>query len=119
MPVSLAVRERCRTFLKPGEQIRYLFPAMVYASAPLIIVVTDSSVTVLSCSWFDRDKPKSIWGRYPRNIRLGPVDISSTPTFEIGTLVLEIDEEYVSVINTADAEIAEADFLPPDPLPDL
>jgi hypothetical protein len=117
--LSSVVRERCRAFLKPGDEIRYLFPAKVYASAPLIIVVTDSSVMLLSCSWFNRDNPKSIWGRYPRKIRLGPVDTSSIPTFSIGAHVLETDEEYVSVINTADAEIAEAEFLPPDPLPDL
>jgi hypothetical protein len=32
---------------------------------------------------------------------------------------LETDEEYVSLIRAADAEISGTDPLPPDPLPEL
>jgi hypothetical protein len=32
---------------------------------------------------------------------------------------MEIDEEYVSVLRAADAELSERDHLPPDPLPHL
>jgi hypothetical protein len=55
-------------------------------------------VVVLSCGWFKRHKPKSVWARYPRAVQLGPVNTSLAPTFTIGNLVLETDEEYVSVI---------------------
>lgn len=41
------------------------------------------------------------------------------PRLKLGSLVLEIDEEYVSVVNAADAETSTPDSLPPDPLPDL
>jgi hypothetical protein len=65
---------------------------------PFIIAITDTQVVVLSCGWFKRHKPKSVWARYPRAVQLGPVNTSLAPTFTIGNLVLETDEEYVSVI---------------------
>jgi hypothetical protein len=126
MPLSSAVRERCRAFLQPDEDIQYLFPATsvqlgrgVLGVATFIVVVSSVRVTVLSCGWLGRNRPTSVWSRYPRAIRLGPVGTSMAPTISIGTLVLEIDEEYVSVIRAADAEISEGDFLPADPLPEL
>ncbi len=41
------------------------------------------------------------------------------PTISIGDLVLEIDEEYLAVVQAADAELDATRRLPPDPLPDL
>jgi hypothetical protein len=41
------------------------------------------------------------------------------PTFTIGNLILETDEEYLAVVRAADAELSETDQLPPDPLPEL
>jgi hypothetical protein len=102
MPLSSAVRERCRPFLPPGEALRYLLPATsvqlgrgVFGVAPFIIAITDTQVVVLSCGWFKRHKPKSVWARYPRAVQLGPVNTSLAPTFTIGNLVLGTDEEYV------------------------
>ncbi|MEV4311112.1 hypothetical protein [Actinocrispum sp. NPDC049592] len=125
MPLSAAVRERCRAFLPDGEQLRYVFPATSLWTgraamiADFIVAVTDSQVTVLGCSWFRRNRPSSVWATYPRGFRLGPVELygSLSPTVTIGPLLLEVDEEYVPVIRAADAEIT--NLVPLDPLPDL
>jgi hypothetical protein len=126
MPLSSAVRERCRTFLQPDEELHYLFPATsvqlgkgTLGVAGFLVAVSNLRITVLSCGWLSRNRPTSVWARYPRAIRLGPVDTSLAPTFSIGKLVLETDEEYVPVIRAADAEISEGGFLPADPLPEL
>ncbi len=125
MPLSSAVWDRCRTFLQPGEELRYLFPASsvalgrgIVGVAPFLVAVSDTHITVLSCEWLRRHRPASVWGRYPRATRLGPVD-TMAPTLEIGDLVLELDEEYLAVVQAADAELDGTDRLPPDPLPDL
>ncbi len=125
MPLSAAVRERCRAFLPDGEQLRYVFPATSLWTgraamiADFIVAVTDSQVTVLGCGWFRRNRPSSVWATYPRGFRLGPVELygSLSPTVTIGPLLLEVDEEYVPVIRAADAEIT--NLVPLDPLPDL
>ena len=126
MPLPSTVRERCRALLPPGEELRYVFPATTVAigrgalgTMHVVVAVTDGGVTVLSCSWFGKTKPDAIWGRYPRDTQLGPVDTSRAPTLTLGDLVLEIDEEYVPVVRAADAEMTRRDYLPPDPLPDL
>jgi hypothetical protein len=126
VPLSSAVRERCRAFLQPDEDIQYLFPATsvqlgrgVLGVASFIVAVSSVRVTVLSCRWFRRNHPASVWSRYPRAIRLGPVDTSLAPTISIGDLILEVDEEYIPVIRAADAEISDGDFLPADPLPEI
>ncbi|MCP2169336.1 hypothetical protein [Goodfellowiella coeruleoviolacea] len=122
MPLPTAVRERARAFLRPGETIRYIFPASspssAFISAHYIFVVTDASVTLLFTGFGSRTNPKEVTCRYPSGTRLGPVDTSQIPFFVLGTTVFEVDEEYVPVINAADAE-SSADCLPPDPLPDL
>jgi hypothetical protein len=96
MPLSSAVRQRCRAFLPPGEELRYLFPATsvqlgrgFLGVAPFLVAIADTQVIVLSCSWFRRNMPKSVWARYPRAIQLGPVDTSLAPTFTISNLILE------------------------------
>lgn len=122
MPLSSVVRGRCRELLPDGEKIRYLFPASsVAAVGDYFVVVTDNTVTVLGCRWFSRHRPSSVRATYPRRTKLGPVELygSLSPTVTIGSLLLEIDDEYVSVVRAADAEILAVDFLPPDPLPDL
>ena len=126
MPLSSAARDRCRAFLEPGEELRYAFPATSVGLgrwgagvAPFIVVVSDRHVTVLSCEWLRRDRPASVWARHPRATRLGPADTSMAPTIELGDLVLEVDEEYLPVVQAADAELDAAGGLPPDPLPDL
>lgn len=123
MPVSSAVRQRVRTFLQPGEDIRYVFPAAWVNPSPFvpsfIFVVTDVSVTVLSTGALNRTRPKSVWGRYPRDTRIGPVEMAPGPVFTFGRTVFEVNEEYVPVVNAADAEISSPDLLPEDPLPDL
>ncbi len=118
--MSSAVRARIRAFLEPGDTIRYVFPAQLVLSVSpyVMIVVSDRAVTVLSTGIWGRDTPKSLVATYPRNVRIGPVDIYLVPEFTLQGIRYEVDEEYVSVINTADAE-ASADFMPPDPLPDL
>jgi hypothetical protein len=125
VPLSSAARDRVRAFLQPGEELRYVFPATSVAlgrgvgMAPFIVAVSDTHVTVLSCEWLRRHRPASVWARHPRATRLGPVDTSMAPTISIGNLVLEVDEEYLAVIQAADAELDGTGRLPPDPLPDL
>ncbi|WP_218749258.1 hypothetical protein [Rhodococcus sp. FH8] len=48
---------------------------------------------------------------------LGPVDTASTPHFTSAGITYEIDEEYVAVVNAADAEITSPQDFPHDPLP--
>lgn len=123
MPVSSATRDLCRPFLPPGEEIRYVFPGTAVPPFSgmfnVIVAITATRVTVLACSWFSRDRPGSVWARYPRAIELGPLEYSPGPVVNIGNLALEIDEEYVAVIRAADAELSRDGFMPPDPLPDL
>jgi hypothetical protein len=126
MRLSSAARDRCRAFLQPGEELRYVFPATsvglgrgIVGAAPFIVVVSDTQITVLSCEWLRHHRPASVWARHPRATRLGPVDTSMAPTLSIGDLVLEIDEEYLAVVQAADAELDGPERLPPDPLPDV
>lgn len=121
MPLSGEVRERCRGFLPAGAELRYLFPAttLTPGMAPVLVAVTSRTITVLSCSFLRRNKPNGVLAHYPRTTELGPVEFHGTPTIEVGSMLLEIDEEYVPVVRCADAEIDERTFLPPDPLPDL
>jgi hypothetical protein len=126
MPLSSAVRERCRVLFQPDEELRYLFLATsvslgrgILGMAHFIIAISDTRVTVMSSSWWRRHTPTSVYARYPRAIQLGPMDTSMAPTYAIGSLVLETDEEYDSLIRAADAEISGTDPLPPDPLPEL
>ena len=110
-------------FLPSGETVRYLFPADALLQGGYgfgtIIAITDTKVTILSCSHFRRNKPTDVWTQYPRATQIGPVDTSLTPTFTLGKLTMETDEEYVPLIRAADAEISATDYLPPDPLPHL
>lgn len=125
MPVSSSERQRCREFLEPGEQIRYVFPAnsavltIGPAVAPFYIVVTQRSIVVLTASFLHRKRPNGVWARYPRTTKLGPMDTSLGPTFDLGGIAFEVDEEYAAVIGAADAELDGPSGLPEDPLPDL
>ncbi|MGH8774245.1 MAG: hypothetical protein ACRDWI_03420 [Jiangellaceae bacterium] len=125
MPVSSTVRERCQRLLAPGEQIRYLFPAnsavlpVGLGVAPFFVAVTDRSVVVLTASFLRRNRPDGVWARHPRNTRLGPLEMSLGPTFALGDVVFEVDEEYAAIIGAADAELDGPARLPEDPLPDL
>jgi hypothetical protein len=118
--MSSVVRSRIRAFLEPGDALRYVFPAQLVQSATpyVMVVVSDRAVTVLSTGFLGRNRPKSVLATYPRNVRIGPVDTKLIPEFTLQGIRYEVDEEYVAVINAADAEFS-ADFMPPDPLPDL
>jgi hypothetical protein len=124
VPLSSEIRERCRPFLPPGEQIRYLIPASSTVVpvgmflTHFIIAVTDTTVTVLSTGMRSRDVPQEVWARYPRTTRLGPVDTSMGAEFTLGGVVMEIDDEYLPVIAAADSEITAPDYPPPHLLPD-
>ncbi|WP_116026360.1 hypothetical protein [Thermomonospora umbrina] len=120
MPVPRPLRERCRDFLDLTEEIRYIFPAsQAGGGSHFVFVVTDSAVTVISTGALSRSRPKSVWGTYPRRTRLGPVDVGAGAFFDFGGLDFEVDDEYIAVINAADAEVFARDTLPRDPLPDL
>ncbi|MBX6381613.1 MAG: hypothetical protein IRZ07_01370 [Microbispora sp.] len=122
MPVSAAIRERCRAMLGPGEDIRYVFPAVAlppHTMSRFLVVVTDRSVTVLSTTIFGRDEPSGVWARYPRRTRLGPVESGVGPRIELGGMTLKVDGEYAAVVAAADAEAFSPGDLPRDPLPDL
>ncbi|RBQ20304.1 hypothetical protein DP939_10925 [Spongiactinospora rosea] len=122
MPVSSTVRARCRALLRPGEAIRYIFPALSVGSpgeAHFLVIVTDTSILVISTRMFSKDQPVAVYAAHPRHTRLGPVDHSLGPVISLGGLSLEIDEEYVPVVCAADAEVFAPETLPADPLPDL
>ena len=112
-----------RDFLGLTEEIRYIFPAMglftTTGTAQFLFVVTDSEITIVTTGYFGRNKPKGVWGTYPRGSRLGPVETGSGATFEFKGTHFEVPDEYVAVINAADAEVFSRDDLPVDPLPDL
>lgn len=123
MPLSSEVRQRVRAFVPPEADVRYVFPASVMTSSLVVVyalvVVTADEILVLYTGFWSRTRPKSVWLRFPRDTQLGPVDLASCPEFKLGEHVFEIDEQYVSVVNAADAERDPAACLPPDPLPDL
>ncbi|AHH93458.1 hypothetical protein GCM10010174_31970 [Kutzneria viridogrisea] len=122
MPLSTAVRRSCLEFLQPDEQIDYVFPA-ISAGPPgmisVLVVVSRSRITVLACKQLRRNEPDSVWASFPRTSRLTPVEEGAGPVISLGSMLLEIDDEYLSVVRAADAEMSGDEFLPPDPLPDL
>lgn len=123
MPLSQEVRERVRDFVGLTEEIRYIFPALLTAptlgGAHMFFIVTDSAITLVTTKWLSRTKPDSVWGTYPRRSRLGPVETGAGVFFEFNGTHFEIDDEYIAVVNAADAEVFDRDSLPEDPLPDL
>ncbi|GAA3445734.1 hypothetical protein [Planomonospora venezuelensis] len=122
MPVTAAVRARCRALLPPGQDIRYIMPALSVGSpvmASFLIVVTGQAIAVLSTKFFDRDVPTSVYATHPRRTRLGPVEFSTGAAIEFGGMIFEIEEEYGAVVCAADAEVFAPETLPPDPLPHL
>jgi hypothetical protein len=121
MPVSADVRERLRSYLDPENEIRYVFPADVLMSAKpsVFVVVSRKAITVFSTSSRSRKVPRSILTQFPRMTVLGTVDTASTPHFVVAGITYEIDEEYVAVVNAADAELTSPQDFPRDPLPNL
>ncbi|NRQ39869.1 hypothetical protein HII36_49780 [Nonomuraea sp. NN258] len=120
MPVSSAVRERCRTLLGNRGEIRYVFPAQAVGppeAGNFLIVVTDAAISVLATKTLRSDRPVSVYAAYPRHTRLGPM--MPGPVIELGPMAFEFDEEYAAVVSAADAEVFAPETLPPDPLPDL
>jgi len=124
VPLSSVVRERCRPFPPVGEEIHYIFPASSAVTpvgttlAHFIVAVTDTTVTVIATGITTRDKPQSVWARYPRTTRIGPVEMVLEPEFRLGNLVFWVDEQYIPVIAAADSEITAPDFPPPHLLSD-
>jgi hypothetical protein len=122
MPVTAAIRGRCRALLPPGDDIQYVFPVTLAGSgsvANYMIVVSDRSITVLATKIFSRYEPAAVWATYPRHTRLGPLAFGNGPTIQLGGTVFEVDDEYVAVVGAADAEVFAPGDLPRDPLPDL
>jgi hypothetical protein len=121
MPVSSGVRKRIRGFLDPDDEIQYVFPATVLGSTSpsVIFAVTRKTITILSTGLWSRKWPKSVVGTTLRNHRLGPVETGLPAWFTFIGVVYEIDDEYVSVVHAADAEIMRSAAKPEDPLPDL
>ncbi|MEV6911739.1 hypothetical protein [Amycolatopsis sp. NPDC051071] len=121
MPVSSGVRKRIKELLDPDDEIHYAFPADIFGSTnpSVFIVVTRKTITILSTGYLSRKTPKRVIATSLRNHRIGPVDTASTPWFKFNGIVYEIDDEYVSVVHAADAEIIREVAKPEDPLPDL
>ncbi|MFG3440488.1 hypothetical protein ACGF0J_24815 [Nonomuraea sp. NPDC047897] len=122
MPVSSAVRDRCRTLLGAREEIRYVFPAVSLGppgGAGFLVVVTGAGVSVLGTRVLRSDRPVSVHASFPRRTRLGPIRWRPGPRIELGSMTLEFDEEYAAVVAAADAEVFAPETLPPDPLPHL
>jgi hypothetical protein len=122
MPVGSAVWARVREFVPAGVSVHYVFPATAFTASSntlhVLVVITDRDILVLHTGLWSRTNPKSVWLRWNRDTRLGPVDTSMTPEFAVGENVFEIDDQYISVVNAVDAERDPA-AGPPDPLPDL
>ena len=125
MPLPPSVRERCQELLEPGEQIRYLFPAtsavmsIGIAAAPFFVAVTDRAIVLVTGKFLRRNRPDQVWGRSPRTTRLGPLESSLGPAFELGGMILEVDEEYAAEVAAADAELEGPAGMPDDPFPQL
>jgi hypothetical protein len=125
LPLPPSVRERCQELLEPGEQIRYLFPAtsavmsIGIAAAPFFVAVTDRAIVLITGKFLRRNRPDQVWGRFLRNTRLGPLDTSLGPAFELGGMILEVDEEYAAEVAAADAELEGPAGMPDDPFPQL
>ncbi|TDC86644.1 hypothetical protein [Actinomadura sp. 7K507] len=120
MPVPRPLRERCREFLGIDGEIRYIFPASSFGGgAGFVFVITDDQLAVISTGSARGSKPKTVWGSYPRGTRVGPVETGAGASFEFAGAVFEVDDEYIAVVNAADAEIFDRASLPEDPLPDL
>jgi hypothetical protein len=120
--LSSEVRQLCRALLPPDERIEFVFPALSVGQPgmiSLLVVVGTSGVTLLACKFFQRHVPESVWATFPRSTRLAPEPTAAGQIIELGTMRLEIDEEYVPVARAADAVHADRAGLPPDPLPDL
>ncbi|HZY28663.1 MAG TPA: hypothetical protein VFE49_10470 [Jiangellaceae bacterium] len=125
MPLPPSVRERCQELLEPGEQIRYLFPAtsavmsIGIAAAPFFVAVTDRAIVLVTGKFLRRNRPDQVWGRFPRTTRLGPLESSLGPAFELGGMIFEVDEEYAAEVAAADAELEGPAGMPDDPFPQL
>ncbi|MEV5573105.1 hypothetical protein AB0L06_23940 [Spirillospora sp. NPDC052269] len=120
MPLPGPLRRRCREFLGGEVEIRYAFPALSRGGgAGFLFVVTGERVTVLCTGSGGRTGPSGVWGSYPRERRIGPVETGAGACFEFAGAFFEVDDEYVPVINAADAEVFDPGILPRDPLPDL
>lgn len=118
MPVPAQIRERCRAFLADDEEIHYLIPAVSVSrlgGGAFFIVITAATIRLIYGGMFRRDKPQSLWASYRRTKRLGPIQLDMlVPTITLGSLILEIDDEYLPVIAAADAEISAPDYPPPN-----
>ena len=66
-----------------------------------------------------RNRPDQVWGRFPRTTRLGPLESSLGPAFELGGMIFEVDEEYAAEVAAADAELEGPAGMPDDPFPQL
>ncbi|KZB83996.1 hypothetical protein [Amycolatopsis regifaucium] len=121
MPVSSGVRKRIREFLDPDDELQYVFPADIVGSTnpSVFFAVTRKSITIMTTGYLSRKSPKSVVSATPRNQRIGPVETSTGPWFKFNGVDYEIDDEYVSVVRAADAEIRRDAAKPEDPLPDL
>jgi hypothetical protein len=122
MPVTAAIRQRCRELLPAGETIHYVFPVSLVGSggvANFMILVSDRFITVLATKVFSRYEPAAVWATHPRDTRLGPIEFAAGPRIRLGGTVFEVDEEYVAVVGAADTEAFSPGDLPRDPLPDL
>jgi hypothetical protein len=106
MPVSQMVRKHIGTLLRPDESVHYVFPAeSVLGMTPYVLVVaSDQSIVVVSAGFRQISRPAAILARYQRTCSIGPVELTVPPTFTLGGVCYEVEDEYVAVINAADAE---------------
>ncbi|PSL02461.1 hypothetical protein CLV30_110114 [Haloactinopolyspora alba] len=91
MPVAEHVRRRCQSLLRPGERIGYLIPTtaagigMSTSTVDCYVVVTDRRIAVLVGGILRRGFPREVNIEYPRVTRLGPVEYTPAPTFQLGS----------------------------------
>jgi len=118
--VSSKVRAEVAALL-PGERLEYLFPAVIATSylGNVLIAVTPTSIVVLGTGLFGRHRSRSVVARYSRRSHVGEPDLHGIPSFVLGGIRYELDDEYVAVVSALHLESSTGDPLPPDPLPDL
>jgi hypothetical protein len=120
MGVSAGIRASARELLDPGDRIRYLFPAeLLLSTRPYVyIMISDQAVTVLATGVRKR-APLSVRAKYSRDVRVGPPELTTPPSFVVAGIWYQIEDEYVAVVNAANAELDGSDGLPPDPLAEM
>ena len=126
MALREKIAEAAQPQLEEGEQIRHVFVAQTgpspywsfltyliwFAIQVYDVVVTARSLVFVRASFWRQANPKHIEGRFPRNMRLGPVS-GLWGKMEIDGRRFWVHKRFHKDVAAADAEVADA----PGPAP--